>query len=201
MKIVSTNTFCLSLVNEPMLDQIDSQREAFDATFALERLLFLLHSFSQMTFHVLVQHSEHSKAFLATLTLERFHSCMCSFKVILQVVWLGKELFTLWAWERGLRIVQFPVLLKIAKIDKFLVTHLTHEISYTIRVDFSMLLQSLSSFESNLTNITNVWHLLAVGYHMRLQTPQVFELGLAVAAPIEFLTGMTSHVQFKVIWP
>ena len=91
--------------------------------------------------------------------------------------------------------MQFLVLLKIGKIEKFLITHLTCVIFVTFRVDYLMLFQSLSSFESNLTNITSVWHLLAVGYHMRLQTPKVFELGLAKTASIEFLIGMTSHVQ------
>ena len=77
-------------MNEPVLDQIDFQREGFDATLTFELLFFLLHWLSQMTFHVLIQHSEHSKLFLATLTLKPFHCCMYGFEMIFQVVWLPK---------------------------------------------------------------------------------------------------------------
>ena len=96
-EIVSTNaqhctnkTWGPSLVSEPVLDQIDFQREAFYATLTFELLFFSLHWLSQMTFHVLIQHSEHSKLFLATLTLKPFHCCMYGFEMIFQVVWLPK---------------------------------------------------------------------------------------------------------------
>ena len=92
--------------------------------------------------------------------------------------------------------MQFLVVLKIGKIDKFLVTLLACVISLTFCVYFSVLFQGLSSFEINLTNITNVWHLVGMGYHVRFQTPKVFELGFAKTASIGFLIGMELHVQF-----
>ena len=52
-KALYTN-LSFSLMNEPMLDQIDSQWEGFDATLTLKLFFILLHFFSQMTFHVLV---------------------------------------------------------------------------------------------------------------------------------------------------
>ena len=85
-------------MNESVLDQIDFQREGFDAALTLELLFFLQCWFPQMAFHVLVQHAEHRKFFLAVFTLKRFVSWMNCFKMILQVVWLHKQLVTLWAW-------------------------------------------------------------------------------------------------------
>ena len=87
-------------MNESVLDQIDFQREGFDAALTLELLFFLQCWFPQMAFHVLVQHAEHRKFFLAVFTLKRFVSWMNRFKMILKVVWLRKKLFTLWAWEQ-----------------------------------------------------------------------------------------------------